>query len=79
MRNKEQELAWQKVIETCMKDVKTRFTDIKRSIEFGVYIQPENYFVSYIFATDSQLEAARPDGTDQFLSQKAAEKAPLPH
>ena len=69
MRNKEQELAWQKVIETCMKDVKTRFTDIKRSIEFGAYIQPENYFVSYIFATDSQLEAARRSGlTEQINS-----------
>ena len=54
MRNKEQELAWQKVIEACMKDVKTRFTDIKWSVEFGAYIQPDNYFVSYIFATDSQ-------------------------
>ena len=62
MKNKKQKLAWQKVIEACIKDVKTRFTDIKWSIEFGAYIQPENYFVSYLFATDAQLEAAQQSG-----------------
>ena len=55
MRNKEHELAWQKVIEACMEDVKHHFSDIQQAIEFGWY----NYFVSYIFATDAQLEAAR--------------------
>ena len=59
MRNKEHELAWQKVIEACMEDVKHHFSDIQQAIEFGWYIQPDNYFVSYIFATDAQLEAAR--------------------
>ena len=59
MRNKEPELAWQKVIEACMEDVKHHFSDIQQAIEFGWYIQPDNYFVSYIFATDAQLEAAR--------------------
>ena len=54
MRNKEQELAWQKVIEACMEDVKKHFADIEQCVEFGAYIQPENYFVSYIFATDAQ-------------------------
>lgn len=69
MKNKKQKLAWQKVIENCMKDVKTRFTDIKWSIEFGAYIQPENSFVSYIFATDAQLKAAQQSGlTEQINS-----------
>ena len=62
MRNKEQELAWQKVIKACMEDVKNHFTDIKKGVEFGAYIQPENYFVSYIFATDAQLKAAQQSG-----------------
>ena len=53
MRNKEQEMAWRKVIEACMEDVKHHFDDIQQAIEFGCYIQPDNYFVSYIFATDS--------------------------
>ncbi len=93
MRNKEQEMAWRKVIEACMENVKHHFDDIQQAIEFGCYIQPDNYFVSYIFATDCAIRdgaAERPDGTDQFLSQRAADKAvitplresrtaPLPH
>ena len=59
MGNKEQEFVWQKVIEAGMEDVKHHFDDIQQAIEFGCYIQPDNYFVSYIFATDSQLETAR--------------------
>ena len=62
MRNKEPELAWQKVIEACMEDVKHHFSDIQQAIEFGWYIQPDNYFVSYIFATDEQLEASQHGG-----------------
>ena len=69
MRNKEQELAWQKVIEACMEDVKKHFADIEQSVGFGAYIQPENYFVSYIFATDAQLKAAQQSGlTEQINS-----------
>lgn len=46
MRNKEQEMAWRKVIEACMEDVKHHFDDIQQAIEFGCYIQPDNYFVT---------------------------------
>ena len=57
------------VIEACMEDVKNHFADIQQAIEFGWYIQPDNYFVSYIFATDSQLETARRSGlTEQINS-----------
>ena len=69
MRNKEQEFVWQKVIEACMENVKHHFDDIQQAIEFGCYIQPDNYFVSYIFATDAQLETARRSGlTEQINS-----------
>ena len=69
MGNKEQEFVWQKVIEACMEDVKHHFDDIQQAIEFGCYIQPDNYFVSYIFATDAQLETARRSGlTEQINS-----------
>ena len=62
-------MAWRKVIEACMEDVKHHFDDIQQAIEFGCYIQPDNYFVSYIFATDSQLETARQSGlTEQINS-----------
>ena len=39
MKNKGQELAWQKVIESCMEDVKTHFTDIKQGVEMIEYIK----------------------------------------
>ena len=69
MRNKEQEIAWLKVIEACMEDVKYHFADIEQAVEFGWYIQPDNYFVSYIFATDAQLETAQQSGlTEQINS-----------
>lgn len=57
----------QKIIKICMEDVKNHFTDKKQGIEFGAYIQPENYFVSYIFATDAQLKAAQQSGLGPFL------------
>lgn len=62
MRNKEQELKWQSIIRICMENVKKHFTDIDQSIEFGAYIQPENYFVSYIFRTNTLLKAAQQNG-----------------
>ena len=68
MRNKEQALAWQKAIEACMEDVKNHFAGIEQCIEFGVYMQPENHFVSYIFATDAQLEAAQQSGLTEKLN-----------
>lgn len=68
MRNKEQELKWQKIIEICMENVKKHFTDIDKSIEFGAYIQPENYFVSYIFHTNAQLKAARQSGLTEKIN-----------
>ena len=68
MRHKEHELAWQKVIEACMEDVKHHFSDIQQAVEFSWYIQPDNYFVSYIFATDAQLEAARRSGLTETIN-----------
>ena len=74
MRNKEHELAWQKVIEACMEDVKHHFSDIQQAIEFGWYIQPDNYFVSYIFATDAQLEAARRSGLTETIREQLTKR-----
>lgn len=68
MRNKEQEFAWRKVIEACMEDVKHHFDDIQQAVEFGCYIQPDNYFVSYIFATGSQLGQHRTENCVQKMS-----------
>ena len=62
MRNIEQEMKWKKIMKSCMENVKIHFPDIDKSIDFGAYIQPENYFVSYIFRTNANLKAARQSG-----------------
>ena len=62
-----------------MADVKTHFTDIKQGVEFGAYIQPENYFVSYIFATDEQLEAAQQSGLTEKINSYHKEQLKKHH
>ena len=77
MRNREQEIKWQRIIEICMEDVKNYFADIEQSIEFGTYIQPANYFVSYIFSTKCAIKsgtAKRTNRKNQFISQSTVEK-----
>ena len=68
MRNREQEIKWQRIIEICMEDVKNYFADIEQSIEFGTYIQPANYFVSYIFSTNARLKAAQQSGLTEKIN-----------
>ena len=41
---------------------------IDKSIDFGAYIQPENYFVSYIFRTNAKLKAARQSGLTERIN-----------
>lgn len=62
MENKKQELKYQAIVKKVMKNVIKHFPDIYQSIEFGAYINPENYFVSYIFRTNVQLQIARQSG-----------------
>ena len=62
MKNKGQELAWQKVIESCMEDVKTHFTDIKQRVEMIEYIKlfwkdtPEGEPPVILYAVDTENE-----------------------
>ena len=51
-----------------MDNVKMHFADIDKSIDFGAYIQPENYFVSYIFRTNAKLKAARQSGLTERIN-----------
>ncbi len=51
-----------------MEDVKNHFADIEHSIEFGAYILPEDYFVSYIFRTNALLEAAQQSGLTEKIN-----------
>lgn len=62
VRNKVQELKYQNIIRKVKKNVEKHFPEIYFSVEFGAYIQPENYFVAYIFRTNAQLSAAQQSG-----------------
>ena len=64
----EQEMKWKKIMKSCMDNVKMHFADIDKSIDFGAYIQPENYFVSYIFRTNAKLKAARQSGLTERIN-----------
>lgn len=79
MRNKNQELEWKRIIRVCMEDVKDRFVDIEHSIEFGAYIQPENYFVSYIFPTDAMLKEAQRSGLTEKINSYHRERLEKHH
>lgn len=52
MRNKGQKFKYQNIIRKVKKNVEKHFSDICFGIEFGAYIEPENYFVAYIFHTN---------------------------
>ena len=62
MRNKGQKFKYQNIIRKVKKNVEKHFPDICFGIEFGAYIEPENYFVAYIFRTNEQLIAAKQSG-----------------
>lgn len=62
MRRSGQKLEFENMVKSSMENVKRRFPCIYSAIEFGAYIQPENYFVSYIFRTDAILNAAQQSG-----------------
>ena len=51
-----------------MEDVKYHFAGIEQCVKFGVYMQTENYFVSYIFATDAQLKATQQSGLTEKIN-----------
>ncbi len=68
MISMEQEMKWKKIMKSCMDNVKMNFADIDKSIDFGAYIQPENYFVSYIFRTNAKLKAARQSGLTERIN-----------
>lgn len=53
---------YRKIINKTMKAVKQRFTEIIESLEFGTYIEPQHYFVSYIFETNAQLTEYEQNG-----------------
>ena len=51
-----------KIVSKMRQKVTRNFFQIKQSLEFGAYIAPQDYFVSYIFKTDKYLEKAKKSG-----------------
>lgn len=58
MKNK----LWEDIVVRTRNEIKKRFVEIYASLDFGAYIAPENYFVSYIFQTDEELDKAHRNG-----------------
>ena len=50
---------WQKIVEKSRKLVEKRYPELFNSLDFGAYIYPINYFVSFIFYTNKELEEAK--------------------
>ena len=53
---------WKNIISTVRKDVQKKFDCIYASLDFGAYIEPQHYSVSYIFKTDKELNQASVNG-----------------
>lgn len=53
---------WEKTVSKVRQEVESIFIDIYTSLDFGAYINPENYFVSYIFKTNAELATATDNG-----------------
>ena len=53
---------WEIIVKEVSKDVFEHFEQILSLVEFGAYIEPQNYFVSYIFGTDKELAEAMENG-----------------
>lgn len=53
---------WKRIVVNVRKEVVKHFAALCDSLDFGAYISPRDYFVSYIFETDKQLEMAMNSG-----------------
>ena len=51
-----------KIVEDTKAAVREHFKALYSAVSFGAYIEPENYFVSYIFNTDKELKDAEESG-----------------
>ena len=53
---------WERIVERTCRQVRWHFPLIYNAVQFGAYIKPENYFVSYIFKTNQKLLDAETSG-----------------
>ena len=50
---------WKNIIAKTQDEVKATFQELYASVDFGAYIAPQDYFVSYIFKTEEELSNAK--------------------
>ncbi len=60
---------WQKIVIKCREVVKERYPELCASLDFGVYYSPEDYFVSFIFRTNKELENAKESGLTYHINE----------
>ncbi|GJH41334.1 hypothetical protein RCZ04_18840 [Capnocytophaga sp. HP1101] len=59
---------WQNIITQTQEEVKASFRELYASVDFGAYIAPQDYFVSYIFKTEEELSKANETGLLQQIN-----------
>ena len=59
---------WQNIVLKCRKVVEKQYPELYASLDFGVYNSPVNYFVSFIFRTNKELEDAKEKGLTNYIN-----------
>ena len=59
---------WKNIVAETQEEVKATFSEVYASLDFGAYIAPQDYFVSYIFETEEALNKAKEIGLLQKIS-----------
>ncbi len=60
---------WQKIVVKSRKSVEKQYPELYLSLDFGVYFEPVNYFVSFIFRTNKELEEAKESGLTKDINE----------
>ena len=66
---------YESIVKSVCKTVTDRFKEVYASLDFGAYIEPQDYFVTYVFAADKKLEEAAESGLTETI--KAFHKSAL--
>ena len=59
---------WKNIVACTQEEVKATFRELYASVDFGAYIVPQDYFVSYIFKTEEELSKAKETGLLQKIN-----------
>ena len=60
---------WEKIVVKSRKMVVEKYPELFGSLDFGAYIRPVNYFVSFIFEKDKELEEAKESGLTNVINE----------